>query len=103
MSARDSILAAARRNQPVGAANAPASVPLPAIPTGRLDGDVLERFTAAVEAAGGRVVEAEAAEAGVRQAYPEAARVVSEADGVDGDPLAEDVRASVANSGHAPA
>lgn len=86
MSARDAILAAARRN-------APAAVPLPAIPEGRLDGDPVARFAAAVEAAGGRVIESTDAGAGIEHAYPEAVRVVSEAEGVDAVRLGEDARA----------
>ena len=94
MSARDAILAAVRRNQTVGAATAPAPTPPPdlsalATAASRLGGgveDLLARFTAAVEAAGGAVVEAErgGVEAAVRAAYPEAERVASRADSVPG-------------------
>ena len=85
MNARDSILAAVRRS-------APAPTPPPDLSafagrggpqtggpqTGGV-ADLAARFVAAVEAAGGRVVEAEAGGAGaaVRRAYPDAERVAS--------------------------
>ena len=100
MSARDAILAAVRRNQTVGAATAPAPTPPPDLSAFGREGGVGDelpaRFAAAVEAAGGAVVETDGAgvEGAVRAAYPEAERVASATDRVpgtaplDGDPAA---------------
>ena len=78
MSARDAILAAARRN-------APEPSPLPDLPTGTARADDLDRFRVAQESGGGAVVEVDRplAEA-VRQSFPDAERVASTVDGVEG-------------------
>ena len=71
MSARDAILADARRN-------APAPTPLPALPPGAGPGDA-GRLRAALEASGARVVETDSVAAAVRRAYPEARQTASAA------------------------
>ena len=71
MSARDAILAAARRN-------APPATPLPPLPSFEAPtGDVVVRFIASAEAAGARVVTAADAQSAVREAFPDAHRIVS--------------------------
>ena len=71
MTARDAILAAARRN-------APAATLLPPMPSfGPPDADTLTRFVASAEAAGGRVVTATDAASGVSDACPDAHGIVS--------------------------
>ena len=75
MSARDAILAAARRN-------APEPTPLPNVPDGGGGGDLVAGFRAMIEAGGGTVVDTNGEDAGglaeaVGRAFPDAERVVS--------------------------
>ena len=77
MSARDAILAAVRRH-------APPPRPLPDVASFPASGDLVARFVEASRAVGVRVVETRDVEAGVREAYPEAARVASAVAAVEG-------------------
>lgn len=78
MSARDAILAAVRRN-------APDFTPLPDLPMGAARPDDLDRFRQAQEGGGGTVVEVSGSLAdAVRRSFPDAARVASAVDGVEG-------------------